>query len=205
MRRTLAALRRCVCCRIKRENGVNRSKINAVTLGGRIDRLRTRMGLSIEALACRSDLNKNTVNRIVRGVGQPHLGTFFKLCSALDVSPGDLMEAAPESYRVMRRLNRVDEATEERRPGVRLSFPRDTLPGSQLNCEVIEIASSGPPESHPGEELLVCLSGRVGIHIGGLHEELNPTDAIQFYGTESHRYYNADRSDPVAVALSIRT
>lgn len=184
---------------------MNRSNMNAVTLGGRIDRLRNSLGLTIEELAYRSDLNKNTVNRIVRGVGQPHLGTFFKLCSALDVSPGDLMEATPESYRVMRQLDQIDATTEERRPGVRMGYLKDKLPGSQLNCEVIEIISSGQLESHPGEELLVCLSGRVGIHIGDLHEELDVTDAIQFYGTESHRYYNAGKSDTASVALSIRT
>ena len=74
-----------------------------------------------------------------------------------------------------------------------------------MNYEIIEISSTGQFESHPGEELLFCLAGRIGIQIGDLEEELEEADAILFYGTESHRYYNAALADTVSVALSVRT
>ena len=60
-------------------------------------------------------------------------------------------------------------------------------------------------QSHPGEELLYCLSGKVGIQIGKLTEKLEETDAILFYGTESHRYFNADKQNDVSIALCVWT
>ena len=152
-------------------------------LGGRIDRLRTSLGLTIEQLAAKSDLNKNTVNRIVKGVGKPHLETFFKLCTALRVSPNELIDTTPvrESYRVIRRFDHTDRRMEDRGPGMRLGFLQDKLPGGQLNCAIIEISTKGRMQSHPGEELLYCLKGKVGIQIGNLKEELDKSDAILFY------------------------
>jgi len=175
-------------------------------LGGRIDRLRTSLGLTIEELAALSDLNKNTVNRIVKGVGKPHLETFFKLCAALKVSPNELIDTTPEteSYRVIRRFDHTDRRMEER-PGLRLGFLQDKLPGGLLNCAIIEISTEGEMKSHPGEELLYCLKGKVGIQIGNLKEELDKSDAILFYGTETHRYFNADKTNPISLALCIWT
>ena len=176
-------------------------------LGGRIDRLRLSLGLTIEKLASLADLNKNTVNRIVKGVGTPHLGTFFKLCNALRVLPNELIDMEPEreSYRVIRRFAHTDRQMEDRGPGMRIGFLRDKLPGGHLNVAIIEIRSEGKMQSHPGEELLYCLSGKVGIQIGKLTEELEETDAILFYGTESHRYFNADKQNDVSIALCVWT
>ncbi len=110
-----------------------------------------------------------------------------------------------EFYRVIRRFDRDDRHMEDRGPGYRLAVLRDKLPGGELNCAVIELHSEGRMQSHPGEELLYCLSGRVGITIGTLREELDEGDAILFYGTEAHRYANADRSRDVSVALCVWT
>jgi transcriptional regulator with XRE-family HTH domain len=185
---------------------MKRSHFNPIMIGGRIDRLRNQVGLTIEELAGRAGLNKNTVNRIIKGVGKPQLDTFFKLCGALDVSPNDLMDLEPkngEFYRVIRRFDREDRQMEDRSPGYRLGVLRDRLPGGQLNCAIIELHSEGKMQSHPGEELLFCLAGRVGITIGNLTEELDEGDAILFYGTEAHRYFNADGTRESSEALCV--
>lgn len=183
-------------------NPIQNRILNAVTLGGRIDRLRTHQCLTIEELASRSNLNKNTVNRIVRGVGQPNLTTFLKLCEALKISPNELLGATPESYRVVRR--QITTLADKLEAGEHRDSWNDRLPGGNMSYEIIEISCAGQVESHSGEELLICLAGRIGVQIGDLKEELDEADVILFYGTESHRCYNAAPGG-VSVALSVRT
>ena len=53
--------------------------------------LRDKKGISQEALALESDLDRTFVSLLERGKRQPTLGTLFKLAHTLDCSPSDMV------------------------------------------------------------------------------------------------------------------
>jgi transcriptional regulator with XRE-family HTH domain len=57
----------------------------------RLRLLRQRRLLTIEQLAERANVNKNTISRIENGADAPQSATIRKLAAALDVEPTDLM------------------------------------------------------------------------------------------------------------------
>jgi quercetin dioxygenase-like cupin family protein len=66
-------------------------------------------------------------------------------------------------------------------------------------------ADSGPePMSHPGEELVVILEGRMIFTIDGESYELEAGDSIHFRTVRPHAWANPDRQPARAIWLSIR-
>lgn len=183
-------------------------EFNSITIGGRIDRLRNQRGYTIEILAERAGLNKNTVNRVIKGVGKPNLNTFLRLCGALDITPNDLMDTRPNRkahFRVIRRTGGENLVFHHQEPGVRLGLLKDNLPHGTMGCIAAELVGSSSVRSHAGQEVLICTSGMVGVKIGETAVELGVGDAILFHATEPHSYYNADPALPMSTALFVLT
>jgi len=62
-----------------------------VYIGDRLKNLRVRRALTQQELAGRAGVGKNTVNRIERNEGEPHMSTLRKLAKALSVDPSELV------------------------------------------------------------------------------------------------------------------
>jgi quercetin dioxygenase-like cupin family protein len=140
----------------------------------------------------------------------------YKICGVLGVSPLHLAEDKLVKGRDYDIRKRASGARPEARPVARKDRVRsDTahgmtvgdlnyrLPGGRLSAKVLEIRTKGERRTHPGEELLFCLTGSVGIEVSDVTEVLRKGDAIFFWGTEPHCYFNADPEKPVSVALSV--
>ena len=87
--------------------------------------------------------------------------------------------------------------------GIKIGDLNFRLPGGRLTAKVLELSSKGNLKTHPGEEFLFCLTGTVGVEISNVKALLNKGDAIFFWGTEPHCYFNADENKDKSVALSI--
>lgn len=186
-------------------------------LGKRAQRIRIENKLSIEALARDAGVNKNTVVRFEKGIST-RMDTVYKICAVLGVSPLQLVEGKlilDRDYSIKKhepeipsgvkskqvpRQNRIHKKTYH---GLTVGDLNYRLPGGQLTAKVLEIADRGELHSHPGEELLFCLTGTVGIEVSHVKAELKKGDAIFFWGTEPHVYSNADNKKAVSVALSV--
>lgn len=183
-------------------------EFNPITVGGRIDRMRNQLKYSIEDLAAHAGLNKNTVNRVIKGVGKPNLNTFLKLCSALKVTPNDLMAPSVgqnDNYRVLRPIDDKTLAFHNQEPGLRIGLLTNELPQSTVGCMVLEFSERTSTRNHVGEELLVCTAGRIGLTIGENNVELGVGEAIIFHASEPHNYYNADPTRDKSTAISALT
>jgi DNA-binding Xre family transcriptional regulator len=64
-------------------------------LMARVDELCRRRALSLEGLACESDLSLWTVHRLRRDLSDPRLTTVLRLCGGLGVSPGEMLDGLP--------------------------------------------------------------------------------------------------------------
>jgi transcriptional regulator with XRE-family HTH domain len=186
-------------------------------LGKRAQRIRSEKRLSIEALARASGVNKNTVVRFEKGIST-RMDTVYKICGVLGISPLQLIEGrlvqgrdydikkhAREGSGAVRprRIPRKDRVRTEAGRGMTVGDLNYRLPGGRLSAKVLEIRERGEPRSHAGEELLFCLTGTVGVEISHVKAVLHKGDAIFFWGTEPHLYFNADAKKPVSVALSV--
>lgn len=72
----------------------------SAALAEELGRARESAGLSKSLLAQRAGVAIQTVSFIEQGVNSPSIATYLRLCSALDVSPEDLLrraQAAPSN------------------------------------------------------------------------------------------------------------
>ena len=183
-------------------------EFNPITIGGRIDRMRNQFKYSIEELAGRAGLNKNTVNRVIKGIGKPNLNTFLKLCNALKVTPNDLMAPSinqNDHYRILRPTDTQFIAYHNQETGLRIGLLTNDLPQSTMGCMILEFSEQTTTRSHVGEELLVCTSGRIGLTIGEKNVEIDAGTAIIFHASEPHSYYNADPTRKKSTAIGALT
>ena len=75
--------------------------------------------------------------------------------------------------------------------------------GAEAHLE--PLADSGPePMSHPGEELVLLLDGRMIFTIDGDSYELEPGDSIHFRTVRPHSWANLDDRPARAIWLAIR-
>jgi transcriptional regulator with XRE-family HTH domain len=186
-------------------------------LGKRAQRLRIEKGSTLESLARDAGVNKNTVVRFEKGIST-RMETVYKICGVLGISPLQLIEgrlvqgrdydikkhesAGPAGTRP-RQVPRKDRVRSEIFHGMTVGDLNYRLPGGRLSAKVLELRERGELHTHPGEELLFCLTGTVGIEVSQVAAVLKKGDAIFFWGTEPHAYYNADEKKDLSVALSV--
>lgn len=186
-------------------------------LGKRAQRIRIEKKLSIESLARDAKVNKNTVVRFEKGI-PTRMDTVYKICAVLGVSPLQLIEgrlilgrdydikkhALPESSASRpKHVPRQDRVQKEIVHGMTIGDLNYRLPGGLLTAKVLEVRERGEVHTHPGEELLFCLTGTIGVEISHVSAVLKKGDAIFFWGTEPHVYSNADKQKEISVALSV--
>jgi transcriptional regulator with XRE-family HTH domain len=186
-------------------------------LGKRAQRIRVEKKLSIEALAHNADVNKNTVVRFEKGI-PTRMETVYKICAVLGVSPLQLIEgkliqgrdydikkheSAGSKELHTKHVPRKDRVHTETYHGMTVGDLNYRLPGGRLSARVLEIRDKGEVHTHPGEELLFCLTGTVGIEVSHVSAVLKKGDAIFFWGAEPHAYSNADEKKDASVALSV--
>ena len=65
--------------------------VDAVLVGNIIQKCRKSKGMTQEVLSGLADLDRTHYSKIERGLRSPTLDTFFKIASALDMPPHELM------------------------------------------------------------------------------------------------------------------
>ncbi len=199
----------------------------AAAIGGRVASLRQLRGLRVSELARAAGISASLVSQIERGRTQPSVSTLFAISEALQVPvdsffragserPGGPEQApapaspapadqgpGPAGYLV----RRGDRAVIDIQGGVR--WERLT-PGPLPNVDFLELVYAPGAESspvlyrHPGQEMLLVLSGRLDIYVGFERYELGPGDSMHFPSVLPHRYVNPTGTETRAVTTIIR-
>ncbi len=63
-----------------------------VCFAANVERLRRRDGITIAELVERSELDRETIEGLLRGETEPHLDTIYLIAGALGVDPANLFE-----------------------------------------------------------------------------------------------------------------
>jgi transcriptional regulator with XRE-family HTH domain len=178
-------------------------------IGAKVAKARAERGWSLAQLAERSGLSTAAVHKIEKSGMTPTIASLMKVAAALGKSVGYFVEEveATRPVTVVRRDGRSRLYTSKR--GLELQnisgrYGPFWVAGAEAHVD--PGADSGPePMSHPGEELVLLLDGRMTFTIDGSVYELEAGDSIHFRTVRPHSWANADESRPArAVWLSIR-
>jgi transcriptional regulator with XRE-family HTH domain len=150
--------------------------------GAGLRSLRLQAGLTLDALAAATGLDKGYLSRLERGLKGPSIATVLKLSAALDVPVSQLFgeELSHDAVRIGR--------AEQRRRNA--SFEVLTQTDGALAAFIVHLDGAGGQDGlldHDGEELLLVLSGTIELRFADRGFVLEPGDCAQFAGHLPHR------------------
>jgi transcriptional regulator with XRE-family HTH domain len=151
---------------------------------------------SLEQLSAKSGVSAGLLSQIERGLGNPSVTTLIKIANGLGVPVGSLFhfDGVPQA-------NDMIVRSDERR---KMDFPKDKIlhelltPDLQGHFAVMRSVlpagyggNAAKPQSHPGEEFLLVVSGRLALTIETVVHFLDPGDSITFDSARPHIWGHA--------------
>ncbi|MBV8955308.1 MAG: cupin domain-containing protein [Solirubrobacterales bacterium] len=177
-------------------------------IGAKVAKARAERGWSLATLAQRAGLSTAAVHKIEKSGMTPTIASLMKVAAALGKSVGYFVEEVEATRPVT--LIRGDERSRlyTSKQGLELQnisgrYGPFWVAGAEAFVQ--PGADSGPePMSHPGEELVLLLDGRMTFTIDGETYALRAGDSIHFRTVRPHSWANPGRERARAVWLSIR-
>ena len=197
-------------------------RVGAEVVGDRIRRLRIGMGLSIRDVAARAALSKTSVVRLEQGLTcRP--ATLVQVCEVLGVHLERLEDGETAEAGVVHRasddrwFDMADVAAGPlpltatrvartprvaKQVAVAVNLLRSRLTNGRVLPTILEVHAESVARSHPGEEFVYVLSGRLRLRVGANVFELKTGESACFWSGEPHQYAPIGRGP--ARVLSIR-
>jgi len=177
-------------------------------IGSKVAKARAERGWSLAQLAERAGLSTAAVHKIEKSGMTPTIASLMKVAAALGKSVGYFVEEVEATRPVT--VVRKDERTRlyTSKQGLELQnisgrYGPFWVAGAEAHLE--PLADSGPdPMSHPGEELVLLLEGRMSFTIDGESYALEPGDSIHFRTVRPHAWANPEDRPARAIWLAIR-
>jgi transcriptional regulator with XRE-family HTH domain len=153
--------------------------------------MRDDRGWSLRALAERCGLSINAISLIERGENSPTVSSLHLLATALGVSITDFFEDEREQAVVfVRPVARLRSEAN----GITMESLGIGLRNQQLEPFLFTVAAQtgniDQPVSHPGEEFVYCLKGRVDYCVGDQIYELESGCSLLFEAAIQHCFRN---------------
>jgi transcriptional regulator with XRE-family HTH domain len=174
-------------------------------VGDRLRRRRKALGLTLKAVADESGLTQGFLSQIERGQANASVRALQSICQVLRLNVGDLFDdAAGTAHRVMRFRDTRGFSFGDRATKTKLT------PAVFDHLEVLlghfePGGSTGvDPYTHgSSEELLIVLSGRVEMTVGGERYELEDLDSVHYRSDQPHRVAELTGTAPARVLWAI--
>lgn len=160
------------------------------SLGARIRSTREERGISVRSLAATAEVSPGFLSQLERGLADPSLETLRRIAGALGLPLFDLFREDVAVPAVVRHASRAQISS----PGGGITYSRISAGAGRVEVleGVIEAGghSSAEPHSHPSEECIVVLSGRLDVEVDGRTTSLDEGDSCSFDSRLPHRYLN---------------
>jgi transcriptional regulator with XRE-family HTH domain len=177
-------------------------------IGAKVAKARAERGWSLAQLAERAGLSTAAIHKIEKSGMTPTIASLMKVAAALGKSVGFFVEEieATRPVTVIRGSERSRLYTSKQ--GLELQnisgrYGPFWVAGAEAFVD--PGADSGPePMSHPGEELVLMLEGRMIFTIDGDSYELDAGDSIHFRTVRPHSWANPEQQPARAIWLAIR-
>jgi transcriptional regulator with XRE-family HTH domain len=174
---------------------------SAPTIGLRIRALRHGRGLSLADIATGTGVSEATMSRIENGQSQVSAPHLYGLAQVLDVDISSFFTAtatATDTARAMqpgtRAVTRAGQGAPFATPRLRALLLAGDLMHKSMHPFVNHVTAThldqvGGLRSHPGEEFLYVLSGRLILHSATYAPlTLTPDDSVYFDARDPHAY-----------------
>ena len=161
-------------------------------LGRKIRDLRLRRGLTVQQLAEATGLSKGFVSQVENGRTSPSLATLQDLARSLETSVAYLVVEEDQVPYVVRRAERPNMSVNGggSRVEVMSAQPRRSL--ELLHAELPPgVSMSEKRQFHHGEEVVLCVEGRVSLTVGEHVVILDAGDSCHFDARVPHSIENA--------------
>lgn len=160
---------------------------------------------TVEELSARSGVSAGLISQIERGIGNPSFATLLRLANALDVPMAEMFTgpASTENKILVRRNERL-----------RMELPSDGIsqemlvPNTDRKLGVLQMTippgfrGEDVPHSHPGEEVVLLVSGSLQASVGGQTFDLREGDTLSYDASTPHWWTNQTKKPAVILAIS---
>ena len=160
-------------------------------IGGRIKRLRQKLGLTQEELAARTELSKGFISQLERDLTSPSIATLMDILEALGTDVADFFAKNEDEKVVFTPEDMFVSEDSEIRSSVCWLVPNAQK--NALEPILVSIESGGstyPDDPHEGEEFGYVLSGSVTLVLGLRRFKLRKGDSFCFKPAEEHYLLN---------------
>jgi transcriptional regulator with XRE-family HTH domain len=168
--------------------------------GERVREIRKQKNFTLKELAEKTGLSIGLLSQIERRIVDPTVGTFWRICTALNIPIHHFFQGIEEEHIVVRKDQRRLMELSDSSVRYHILSPNrlgkieyllvEIQPGEMVETELV---------SHPGEECGFIMQGEMKIILDQQEIYLYEGDSICFPSTTPHRYVNTGST----VALSI--
>ncbi len=174
-----------------------------IDVGQRLRAVRTRMNLSIRALAEKSELNVNTLSLIENGKTSPSVSTLQQLAQALQVPITTFFESDGGMKKVV--YQKSGERTRAAFAHGKMEYLGAGMPRFGAEPLIVTLepnAGSGKtPIVHTGREFVYCLEGRILYKVDDKTYLLEAGDSLIFEAYLPHHWINANSTPSRALLV----
>ena len=175
-------------------------------IGLRVRELRLARGMTLKALAAKTNLSSSMLSLVERSCASPSIGSLVAIASALGVTVSELIvrEHASEHDLVVRASNQ--HAIESTKHVVHRMLREDRARGLSvtLNEFAPNTASGEKALIHDGFEYGYILEGTLTVEVDGVSHQLQVGDLISYNSRRRHRMWNRSSKKARALWLHVR-
>lgn len=167
-------------------------------VGKRVRTYREQLDMSVYDLAKKSGISEEVINSIEKGEVLPALGVLTKLSRALGQRLGTFMDDQFKPDPIITRAGALDAVKVAHSGKTEAGYSYYSLavgkPDRHMDPFRVEFAPDAKPmkSSHEGEELIICISGRVELTYGTEKTILEPGDTAYYNSVVKHVLKSAD-------------
>ena len=179
------------------------------SLGHRLRQARQSRGITIDALARKAGITKGFLAKIERGEKTPAISTLVNIASALPIEVAKLLEPARQDVRIshVKRLERPPAVTHKSGYGYKYVALADKFTTRRMEPFIVTVPRNpkqrGPGFTHPGEEFVMVLKGKIILAFGAKEYVLDEGDSAYFDSSIPHwpRSANGKESETLDISF----
>ena len=176
-----------------------RADSDDTSLGGRLRAAREARGVTVAALAEQAGLTKGFISQLERGLSQASVTSLQRICAALDLPPGAILDPLPEGPVAPADAPEISFGGQGARD--RLLTPAG-FPGFQVLHATVQphgrnlgTSAPRPDQSH----FVLVLHGTFTLTLNGAANKLTAGQSITFRGTDTYSWANPSPDTPCEV------
>ncbi len=172
-------------------------------IGGKINLLRKKNGLTQEELADRCELSKGFISQVERGLTSPSIATLIDILECLGTNLKDFFNETSQEKIVFSKQDIFEK--EDKENNINISW---LIPNAQKNAMepiLVQLDPGGRTNEdapHEGEEFGYVLAGHIYLILGQKKYKAKKGDSFYFRPTSSHYIQNVGKTKAQVLWIS---